>query len=284
MATKEQIEKIRIIATDLDGTLLNADGMLSERTAAALKRARSRGFHFVASTGRAFHTIPDFIKKTEGMEYMVTSNGARVVRMPSGETLSESLLSAEDVEHVMPWISDGTHLIEIFTEGRVYMDQRCMDDLAGFGITSAWSQHYRRTTRIPVPDCLELARTAPDRIENINIMFSPADEDKRLAMAAELQRLPGLNVVSSAAHNIAIGSRRTSKAGGLLQVARYYGLGLENVIAFGDSTNDRHMIESCGIGVAMGNAADEVKEAADLIAPPNTEDGVARVLGELLGI
>ncbi|MBQ6260739.1 MAG: HAD family phosphatase [Firmicutes bacterium] len=282
MIKKETLYGIRIIAADLDGTLLDADGMLSQRTEGALIRAQEKGFHIVASTGRALHTIPDFIKKTRGMTFMVTGNGARIVRLPSEETIYESLMTKEDTARIMPWISDKSYLVEVFSEGKVYIDQRCMDDLAGFGITSPWSQHYRRTTRIPVPDCIDIVRKAPDRIENVNIMI--ADEERRLEIAAQLEKLPGLNIVSSAAHNIAIGSCRTSKAEGLRFTAGLYGLGLENIIAFGDSTNDREMIARCGIGVAMGNAADEVKMAADLVALPNTEDGVARMLEELLGI
>ncbi|MBR0140402.1 MAG: HAD family phosphatase [Firmicutes bacterium] len=282
MLTKEQIEKIRIIATDLDNTLLNGQSMLSEATVETLKRAMAKGYMFIPATGRALKAVPSFIREFEGIDYMVTSNGARLVKMPGETTVSESLMTAEDIERVMPWISGVDYMIEIFTEGRVFIDQRCMDDLEGFGLKSERSRQYRRETRTPVPDCLEILKKAPDRVENINLII-PEDE-KRLRIAEELRKLPGLNIVSSAAYNIEIGSEKTSKGNALAEAAALCGLSPENIIAFGDSTNDRHMIESCGIGVAMGNAGEEVKKAADLTAPANTEDGVAFILRTVLGI
>ena len=151
-----------------------------------------------------------------------------------------------------------------------------------YGVLSEKSQHYVRTTRKPVEDAVALIREYADQLENINLLFP--DQEKRLRYWQELSRIQGLTVVSSMPYNIELGGATTSKATALKALAEMLGLSHDNIMSFGDSSNDAQMLAAAQIAVAMGNAVEELKEAADVITLSNAEDGVAYALERLLGL
>lgn len=282
MINAEKLSSIKILAFDLDGTLLDGRSMLSDGVKAALTSATEKGLNVVIATGRPISTIPDEVLKFPGIRYAVTSNGARTFDLHTDEVIYENLLTAEAVEAAMPWISDPDVMKELFFDCNVLADGHALLDLPRYGITDERRQHYHLTTRKPCDDTIRVLREKADRMENINLIF--ADIEKRDRYREELSRIEGTTVCSSMPYNIEIGGATTSKANALKALAGQLGCGHDNIIAFGDSTNDAHMLECAAVGVAMGNAVDELKELADWITLPNTEDGVAFALKCLLGI
>ncbi len=280
--SKERLDKIKILAFDMDDTLLDGHGKLSEGNKAAIMRAMEKGYHVVIATGRVFDALPKDVVAVEGVQYAVTSNGARITDMHTGKVLLENLLSAEAVDAVDPYLHDGDVMIEIFFDDGVYADRKDLTHLADFGRTSEKSQHYVLTTRQPVDDVLALLEANKDRMENINLIM--ADDEKRLRWLAELKKMPGITACSSTPNNIEIGGMNTSKAHALEELAAYLGTDRSGIMAFGDSSNDEQMVVRAGVGVAMGNSVPELLDVADYIAPTNEDDGVAYTLEHLLGI
>ena len=276
--TPYQKEKIKIIAFDLDGTLLGGDSRLSEHTAEVLNRAADRGYHLVPATGRVFSSLPADLHRLE-IRHAVTSNGGCVVSWPDGREIFRSLIAWEDIEPAVSTLMDDSVICEIFFGGSGYIAAESLERLPLF-VRDERRREYIRTTRRPVGDLEALMREHRDELENIMLLF--ADLSVKQAYYDYLSSMDGLSVVFSQSFSLEIGGRHTSKANGLREIAQLYGLGLENVICFGDSTNDIAMLRACGVSAAMGNAIPEVKEAADITAPPNTEDGLAAVVEELL--
>lgn len=279
---KDILRKIKILAFDMDGTLLNEKGALSEANEASLRRAMERGYHIVIATGRGYSAFPEAVLNMEGIRFMISSNGAHIVDRQTRETIYSNLLTRDAVEAAMPWISDPDVMREVFFHHQVYADRHCMEDLPRYGVLSEKSQHYVRTTRKPVDDAVALIREYADQLENINLLFP--DQEKRLRYWQELSRIQGLTVVSSMPYNIELGGATTSKATALKALAEMLGLSHDNIMSFGDSSNDAQMLAAAQIAVAMGNAVEELKEAADVITLSNSEDGVAYALERLLGL
>lgn len=279
---KDILRKIKILAFDMDGTLLNEKGALSEANEASLRRAMERGYHIVIATGRGYSAFPEAVLNMEGIRFMISSNGAHIVDQQTRETIYSNLLTRDAVEAAMPWIADPDVMREVFFHHQVYADRHCMEDLPRYGVLSEKSQHYVRTTRKPVEDAVALIREYADQLENINLLFP--DQEKRLRYWQELSRIQGLTVVSSMPYNIELGGATTSKATALKALAEMLGLSHDNIMSFGDSSNDAQMLAAAQIAVAMGNAVEELKEVADVITLSNAEDGVAYALERLLGL
>ncbi|HPF18543.1 MAG: HAD family hydrolase [Bacillota bacterium] len=280
--TKEVLEKIRILAFDMDGTLLDEKGALSSANAACIRRAMEKGYHIVIATGRGYSAFPEAVMNLEGIRYMISSNGAHIVDQHTGETIYSNLLTREAVEAAMPWISDPELMREVFFHHKVYADKHCMEDLPRYGVLTEKSQKYVLETRKPVEDAVALIREYADQLENINLLFP--DGKKRLRYWAELKGINGLTVVSSMPYNIELGGATTSKATALKALAERLGLSHDNIMSFGDSSNDAQMLAAAQVAVAMGNAVEELKEAADVITLSNAEDGVAYALSRLLDL
>jgi len=276
------LNKIKILAFDVDGTLLNEKGILSDNNRASIMRAMNKGYHIVIATGRVYSALPNDVLAVDGIRYVVTSNGAHIVDRSTKETIYSNLLTRPAVEAALPWISDPDIMREVFFGHEVYADKHCMEDLPRYGILSPKSQQYVLATRKPVEDTIALVKEHAELLEKINLIFS--DEAKRKRYWEELNAHAGLTVVSSMPFNIELGGATTSKACALDALAKRLGLGHENIMSFGDSTNDAQMLSAAKIGVAMGNAVQELKEIADYITCTNEEDGVARALSVLLEI
>lgn len=280
--TSEILKKIKILAFDMDGTLLNEKGVLSDNNRASIMRAMNKGYHIVIATGRVYSALPPEVISVEGIRYVITSNGAHIVDRNTKETIYSNLLTRAAVEAALPWISDPEIMREVFFDHDVYADRHCMEDLPRYGIVSEKSQKYVLATRKPVEDTVELVKRHAELLENINLIF--ADQEKRERYWRELSTHQGLTVVSSMPFNIELGGATTSKASALEALAKRLGLGHENIMSFGDSTNDAQMLSAAQIGIAMGNAVEELKAMADYITGTNQEDGVAQALFKLLDI
>ena len=280
--SKERLDKIKILAFDMDDTLLDGHGKLSDGNKAAIMRAMEKGYHVVIATGRVLAALPKDVLAVEGVQYAVTSNGARITDLQTGKILFENLITPEAVDAVKPYLHDEDVMLEIFFDDAVYADRKDLTHLADFGRTSEKSQHYVLTTRQPVDDLLGLLEENKDRMENLNLIM--ADDEKRLRWLSEIKKIPGVTACSSTPDNIEIGGLNTSKADALIELAAYLGLDKDSIMAFGDSSNDEQMVVRSGIGVAMGNSVPELLDVADYIAPTNEDDGVAYTLEHLLGI
>ncbi len=291
--------KLKIIAFDLDGTLLNASSKITKRTSDALVKAIEAGYIPVAATGRGYSTLPEDIFDVPGIEYVICANGAVVVelaRIPrdeNGRISSESevpeeavfyrsTMSEEDLAPIMDLICEEGLMREVFFGLKAYADKACLDNLEAHGVDTERRRNYIKRTRIPVDDTVQLIKDHYGELENINLDFK--DLEKKQWYVEQLKSRSELTIVNSQHFNIEIGSPTTSKADALMKLAEKMGLSTDNIIAFGDSNNAISMIKEAAISVVMANGTEGALAEADLVAPANTEDGVAVIIEELLGI
>ena len=278
MIEKERLEKIKMIALDLDGTTLTRSG-LTRRTKETLEEAIRRGYKVVVATGRPYVALPESVLEIQGLEHIIISNGAHIALRETGEFIYSDCADSEAIMKVRDLLMKTDLVVEVFTGGGAYVDKALYDDLAANG--SDWlSYRYILRTRRPVEGIYDFWEANCDAIENINIYFP--DPEIKARTYEMLSAVEYVSLTSSMAKNIEIGGKHTSKASAINYLCQLYGLTQENVMAFGDSLNDGAMIEAAGIGVAMGNGAEEIKEMADWTAPTNDEEGVAYTIRTML--
>lgn len=287
MINQKVLDKIKILAFDVDDTLLNQDNVLSVKNRSIITRAVEKGYCIVLATGRVLTAIPLELMEMEGIQYAVTSNGARVSELHNIQTIYTNFLEKEEIEKIMPFLLDPTIMKEVFYDNRVYADEHCLADLPRYGILNPWNKHYISTTRTPVESTISMIQANMDCLENINLTFPTLEKrDHCLALLKETTSLalfpsPPFCDTSDV---IEIGGRTASKAEALQALAQILDTGEGSIMAFGDSCNDVQMLKAAAVGVAMGNAVPEAKEVADFITRSNAQDGVAIALKVLLDI
>ena len=144
-------KNIKIVALDLDGTTFDSTGGISERTVKTLEDAAAAGAHIVVSTGRSYASLPKHIKDVAGIEYAITSNGAHVNRMHSGEPIYSEFLDPQAVERIAELKVETEADIEVFIDGKAYVDESYYEDVKENGCEFRKAD-YVLWSRRPVPD------------------------------------------------------------------------------------------------------------------------------------
>ena len=272
-------QDIKVIAMDLDGTALNHKKQLTERTRTAIQNAAKSGIQIVVATGRTFSSLAPEVLAMPEITCAITSNGAVVNRIPDGAVLLHNYPNPETVSEIAGMIQGEKIDTEVCTGGQAYIGQSYYDRVLE-GKTNRDVQ-YVKTTRHPVPDIYQFLLQHRVAIENINLNFKTLEEKQQWQQ--RFQKLPGVTPTSSFLFNVELGGATTSKAHALQALLDEWQMTIQQVMAFGDSENDLGMIQLAGIGVAMANGMEEVRQAADILAESNEEDGVAKIIEQLIG-
>lgn len=268
---------IRLVALDLDGTTLNDRKQITPRTRAALLAALEQGVVVVPATGRTVTGISPQLLALPGVRYAITSNGARVQDLAAGQTLAAVNIPTELALKAHDLLRQYDCTVDLFQDGQGYCTRHSLDNYTR--LAPANLLPYLRSSRILVPDLRAVIAAQPDGVEKLTTLF--AREDERQAAWAQMEAL-GLAAVSSLPRNMELNAAGVNKGAGLLLLAQHLGIDPAQTMACGDGGNDIPMLRAAGIGVAMANAFEPVKAAADLITASNEEDGVAQAIERLV--
>ncbi len=274
------MDKIKLIALDLDGTLFNHEGRITAMTKAELNRAASQGVKIVISTGRPFNGLPFEQITDTAIEYALTTNGASIYRIDGKECLYENGMDIETVMPILDWILSKEIHIDIYMDGVGFTPIRCRENIGRLDVPESL-RNYMIATRTPVADLMTYVSDCGKKIQKINLNFYPQPDGTFLHRDETLKFLKAnaaTTVVCGGFNNFEISKAGVTKKEGLEFLASYLGTTLEQTMAMGDSENDFSMINAAGIGVAMGNASDDIKAIADYITTSNEEDGVGNAI------
>ena len=271
---------IRLIALDLDGTIFRNDKSISPKTAEALGKAVDRGVEVVPVTGRPLKGVPPEVMALPGVRYIITSNGAKIYRLPDETVLYEDLMEKEQALKVLEILRGRPVVPDCFIDGFGNMPVTAREIVPKIGVTQKIVEYLLSPSRILHEDLEEFVRSCPRNVEKVTVNFYLKGEESkcRTAVVEELRQLPGLTVVTGASHNCEINRDTVAKGTALLYLADLLGIPREATMACGDECNDIDMLRKAGVGVAMGNASDAVKSHADFITRTNEEDGVAHAV------
>lgn len=273
------MDQIKMIAMDIDGTLLNSEKQLLPKTKAILERAAKRGVHVVAATGRAFHALPKVVKDWDIMEYVITSNGSSLFSLRDGKRIYGHDMESSTVTALSKLLFPTGCPVEVFIQGQAYAPRSYVENPEGYRISPA-SAAYVRSTRYPVADMETFVWENRDGIEGMDLVIF--DMEKKGELRRQAEKIPDLYVTSSLDRYLEFGPAGAGKGKTLEVLLRTLGLQKEQMIAFGDGENDKEMLEAAGLGVAMANSSPLLLEAADIVTASNNEEGIWDILKEYL--
>ena len=265
---------IRLIASDVDGTMLPANGAISEDLRRAIARCLERGIPFLLSSGRWIGALGRIIERCGvGGQPMIIANGAAVLG-PDGVPLREWTLDEADARRaydvmrrfdvqINSYVRDGLYCLNTHVLAR---QATMIRDYLGTG-------HARLSLDDPAAfDAFAL--TAPYKLEAMT------EDPELIRKVRAALRETGLAVTHSSSRNVELMAPGVGKGQALRWLAGRMGIPLDKCMAFGDNANDLDMLSVVGWPVAVGNAEAAVKAAARIVGPADVDDGVARVLFE----
>lgn len=262
---------IKLIAIDMDGTLLNPQHEITPGVKTALNRAREKGVSIVLATGRPFVGIERYLMEldlqTSG-QFCISNNGALVHRAEDGEVVADVTLGYDDYLYVEKLARELGVNFQAFDKSYLYTPNK---DISEFTI------HESSLTGIPVRYRAVEEMDPTTRFPKLMMIDKPALLDAAIAKLPQHAHQT-YTILKSAPYYLEILDRRVNKGYGVKMLAEKLGLKAEEVMAIGDQENDLAMIEYAGTGVAMGNAIESVKQIAQFVTKTNREDGVAHAI------
>ena len=284
---------IKLIASDMDGTLLNDKMAVSDRNIQAIKNAQKAGIEFLIATGRSLEEAKPFLKDRVHPGY-ITLNGAEIYDKDENLISSNPISEASKVK-VINYLKEHQIYFEVVTNKGIFSDNKDMriTSLAELLVKLNPSTTYEQA----LADTLERIKLTPmifvdsyDKIlsdPSYQIMkllaFSNKEQEVLGPLRADIEKnIKDVVVTSSSPNNVEINSIDAQKGIALLQYAKDKNITQEQTMAIGDNLNDESMIRDAGVGVAMQNAIPAIKDLSDITTDNNVNDGVAQIVEEVI--
>ena len=264
---------LRLIAFDLDGTLLRSDKSISPRTMHALHAAQERGVLLVPATGRLYRSLPEALLDEQLSRYFILVNGAQVYDIRAEKAVSRAEIPLETALRVLEYLDGFPVIYDCYQDNWGWMTRSMQENAAAF-VPIDHSLRMVRSLRTPVDELKAYLREQNRGVQKLQL-FTPDDALRRQLLKDLTERFGTLSVSTSMPCNIEINDAHANKGEAIASLTAYLGLPMAATMAIGDGLNDRSMIKMAGIGVAMANAYPEILALADEVTASCDEDGAA---------
>jgi Cof subfamily protein (haloacid dehalogenase superfamily) len=276
----------KLIAIDLDGTLLSSNIEISEENVQAIQKAQEAGHVVMICSGRAPEDIKTVIAQTPLKCPVAGSNGTMV--LADNKLLSQISIDKNNVKSVANILNEKKYPFKIYSSQGIFVASTWTERMLAFleqnqevskGLTP---KEYKFMTEQPKEtDSIKIFDHIDDVLNKENIaiqkFFIPTISGKT-ELISTLKEIDGISITTSGPFNIEIMDTNGHKGNGIKVMAEYYNIPIENTVAIGDNFNDVPMLEVAGLSVAMGNADPSVKDIADVVTLTNNEHGVAHAI------
>lgn len=283
----------KLIAIDLDGTLLNSYGDISEENKKAIKKAKENNIEIVLSSGRMFSTVKEISKEIEADNYLICGNGAIVYDIQNDKTVCNDCIDIEKVKEIVRICEENNIYYTINTE-KYILSKKLNYNLMYYYYENS-KRAEKRTTKINIVEDIEKYIEENDIGKVAKITIS--DESKLIfnGIMKKINEVKGINVleVSSMSRKIIksgteiseisyyyteITKENVNKWQALKKLSEYINIDTSEIVAIGDNINDMEMIENAGMGIIMGNSALSNKNLSKIIVGSNDSNGVAEAI------
>lgn len=272
--------RIQIAAFDLDGTLLDSSKNLSPANREALARIAAAGVHVVPATGRFWNLVPPCVRDLPFVRYCIAMNGAQVWDAREGRAVAKSEIPVALAMEALRFADGFDVIYDCYRDGRGWMTASMQARAEQFAPDAPYLRMIREF-RQPVPDLKSEIESAGRDVQKI-IVWGRRGTPSAPLRRAIAARFPELSCSSSTPNNVEINVAGTNKGKALAQLCDHLGVDCARSLGAGDGLNDLELVRCAGVGVAMANAVEEVRAAADWIAPSNDDDGVAAALAKFI--
>jgi len=263
---------IKLLALDLDGTLLDDSQNISQQNIDAVKRAGEKGVNIVIATGRTNLGAEDIFRKLELKEFLIAYNGALIKNMKENKVIKHLPLPMHQTYEILEYVSKENLYVNLYLNNNVYANR------AGKEL-----DYYKKIMNIEPSvleeDVVEFLDRATTKLLIIEKDLFKVDQ---ILFRLQDQFAEDLNITKSIEDCIDIMNKNVSKGDSLEDLTRMLGFKAEEVAAVGDGNNDLEMIKFAGTSAAVANAEEIVKENADYITASNNENGVAQFIEEFI--
>jgi Cof subfamily protein (haloacid dehalogenase superfamily) len=264
---------VKLVALDLDGTLLNSKKQVSEYTKNVIKRLSNEGIIFTFCTGRIYNELVDLINELPFIQYAIACNGAFIHDLHKNEVIFENLLDMQDVRKIYHTFKDFRMMFEIFADGKVIVDERSLEHLltTDLGVY----RDFIIKTRKGIPDLYQYINERNQPVGKVNIFFdSKETRSKAMGACKDIH----LDITMQEYKNLEFNRLGANKGSALQHLAEIMGFTSDEVMAIGDNHNDIAMLKYANYSVAMDNADEQIKTIARFTTKSNDENGVAFAL------
>lgn len=262
---------IKLVAIDLDGTLLTSQKEISARNKAALSEAKAAGVKIVLCTGRpliAIETFLELLNLREAGDYSITFNGGLVQKNDTGEIIEKTLMAVETIQELYDLASQLNIPLDILSDGIVLQ----------LPTSSEYQSIYSQLNNMLTFQPAVLSDFIAGATYNKAVVAIDAEYLDEQIKQIPTRFYDNYEVIKTRNNLLEFMPKGITKAHGLSLLARYLGILPEEIMTIGDEENDLPMIEYAGLGIAMANAVSKVKDQADVITDTNDNDGVAQVI------
>ena len=277
-----EIQDVRLIALDIDGTLMDADKRFPEINRRALQACEARGVKLALISGRSFELMRGFAQELGIHPILAACNGARIEAGEDGPTIAERTFARADAERVCRTLEDSGMYFNAYRRGKCYMGNPEVRPSLG----KRYAHHIPGTIedpRYPYETVCDRARLWGEGLDGVYKFVALGEAyDPGFDRLQEALADMHLSVSSASRRNKEFMPSSVDKGYAVRAICRELGIPQAQVMAFGDMTNDIPMLRAAGIPVAMENGEDSVKAVSRLIAPDHNLGGVGLVLERYL--
>lgn len=274
----------KVIIMDIDGTLTNEDKIISENTKNKLKELQSQGAVLVLASGRPTRGLMHFAKELEMDKHnglLVSFNGARVTDCETGNILFDQTMTVDTCKAVLNHMKNFDVIPMVYKGEYLHVTDVYNNIVHAYGRELNIIHYESRLCNYKLCEVDDLEEFADFPMNKILTAGEPDYLQENYKKMMEPFK-DSLNCVFTADMYFEFTEKGIDKANALHCALTPLGYTKEDMIAFGDAQNDKTMLEYAGIGVAMGNATQEIKDIADYITLSNNDDGIVHALNELL--
>lgn len=269
--------QIKLVALDMDGTLFNHQSQISKKDQETIRSITASGVEVVISTGRPYVGLPLELLTSLGIRYAITTNAAGIYELSTRKCIHSEPMPTDLICPILSELLQKQIHMDAFIDGDAFSQvsvQKYIPDL----VFPDSIKQYVASTRTLKDDLIGFIQENHLNVEKVTLNFCPLDDGTFLDREAAkeiLRKYPKVQFLTGGYHNLEFTRNGVTKGKGLRILAEKIGCTIEQTMACGDSQNDLDIIQTAGIGVAMGNASEDIKEAADFVSRTNEESGVA---------
>mgnify|MGYP002868866012 CR=1 FL=1 len=270
------MSKYKLLAVDMDGTLLNSQKKITPRTAATLTKLADSGIFVVTSTGRNLAELEDYREEFRPMNYGILLSGGMIFDFFRDEPIKIHAVEETTILKLIDFGLEELAMIHLHTVRSSIAREDDIQNMAAFGMGVYQSMFDKICVRCE--DFKGYVHEHPGEVIKVNLYHrDAASRDRNFARMSDLN----LSISFAESNNLEASPANITKASGLVELCEFLKIDLAETVAIGDAYNDREILQTAGLGVAMGNACDEIKQLADFVTLDNDNDGVAAAIEQL---
>jgi Cof subfamily protein (haloacid dehalogenase superfamily) len=271
--------KYKLIAIDMDGTLLNSKNEISAMNRKAIKKANDMGIKIVLSTGRIFSSAIYYAKLLNINTPIISCNGAYVYEYYNSRLLYDNPIDPKNCIDVIRMAEENNMYYHFYNKDTFFANELNHTVLKYY----RWNEDKRDRDRINIRIEENPIKIIEEENPNVyKFVFVDDNKDKITCFRKKLCTNKNIEVASSWWNNVEVMNREVSKGKALEEVCSLFGIKRDEVVAIGDNENDISMLKFAGLSIAMDNGEQIAKDVADFVTDSNDEDGVGKVIEKLI--